>query len=47
MIQFFRYHPYTRYRKGVLDLEALVSFLIAVAAGVVSRLISKWLDDNK
>ena len=47
MIQFFRYRPYTRYRKGVFDLEALVSFLIAVAAGVVSHLISKWLDDNE
>lgn len=45
--KFFHYRPYTRYRKGVFDLEGLVSFLIAVAAGVVSHLISKWLDDNE
>ncbi|MBB5265995.1 hypothetical protein HNP82_003147 [Catenibacillus scindens] len=28
-------------------MEALISFIIAVAAGVISHLICKWLDNNK
>ena len=47
MVHCFRYRPYIWYGKGVFGLEALVSFLLAVTAGVVSHLICKWLDSRK
>ena len=36
------YRPHTWYGEGVSMMDALVSFLVAVTAGVVSRFISKW-----
>ena len=41
------YRPDTGNRKGVFVLEMLVSFLIAVAAGVACHYIIKWLDGDK
>ena len=33
--------------RGCLQLEILLSLVIAVAAGVISHLICKWLDNDK
>ena len=41
------YRPNTGNRKGVFIMELLLSFIIAVAAGVVSHLINKWFDGDK
>ena len=41
------YRPNTGNRKGVFILEMLVSFLVAVAAGVACHYIIKWLDGDK
>ena len=35
------------YRKGVCNMEFLISLIIAVMAGVISHLICKWLDSDK
>lgn len=34
-------------RKGVLTMEFIISFIVAVAAGVVCHYIIKWLDGDK
>lgn len=34
-------------RGEVSGLDIFLSFIVAVAAGVVSHLISKWLDGDK
>lgn len=34
-------------QEGGFALDILISFYIAVMAGVVCHLICKWLDDNK
>ena len=33
-------------RKGVIPMDILFSFILSVAAGVVSYYICKWLDDQ-
>ena len=47
MIQFLRYLPKSGDRKGVCNVEFLISLIIAVMAGVISHLICKWLDNDK
>nr|DAV53784.1 MAG TPA: hypothetical protein [Caudoviricetes sp.] len=42
-----RLPPLYRYGKGVSDMENLISFIVAVAAGVVCHYIIKWLDGGK
>ena len=32
---------------GVFHMDVLITFLVAVAAGVVSHLICKWMDGGK
>lgn len=39
--------PDTSDREGVIDLEYLALFVIAVVAGVVVHIIGKWLDSDK
>lgn len=39
--------PLYRDRKGVLQMEMLLSFYIAVMAGVVCHCINKWLDSDR
>ena len=34
-------------RKGVFNVEFLISLIVAVMAGVISHLICKWLDSDK
>ena len=41
------YLPYTGKERGVSDMENLISFIVAVAAGVVCHYIIKWLDGGK
>lgn len=39
--------PLYRYGEGVNYMEVIVSFLVAVAAGVACHCICKWLDSDE
>ncbi len=39
--------PLDWYRKGVNSMEVFITFLVAVAAGVVCHYVIKWLDGDK
>ena len=45
-----RYNVYVAHRYpqqgGGVNMEVLISFLVAVLAGVICHLICKWLDSN-
>lgn len=41
------YLPESGNRKGVFNVEFLISLIVAVMAGVISHLICKWLDSDK
>lgn len=47
MIYYIRYRLLYRYGKEVLNMEFAISFIVAVAAGVVCHYIIKWLDSDK
>ena len=42
-----RYRLLDWYGREVFDMEILLSLLVAVAVGVISHLICKWLDGDK
>lgn len=43
----FTLPPQSGNRKGVYYVDFLLSFFVAVAAGVACHFICKWLDDDK
>ena len=47
MIYSLCYRLYTGNRKGVFQMEILISFIVAVAGGVACHYIIKWLDGDK
>lgn len=46
MIQFICCRTHSGNRKGVYQLEIVISFLVSVVAGIVSYYFCKWLDGD-